>query len=81
MVLRDIHTIFESWAPRELAWERDITGLQVGSMRRNVRKILTALDVTDEVVEEARRKNVDLIISHHPLLFHPVRSVNTDRTG
>ena len=78
MVLRDIHTIFESWAPRELAWERDSTGLQVGSMRRNVRKILTALDVTDEVVEEARRKNVDLIISHHPLLFHPVRSVNTD---
>jgi len=78
MVVRDVHEILESWAPGEIAWERDNIGLQVGSMSRRVRKILVALDVTDEVVREAREKDIDLIISHHPLLFHPVRNVTLD---
>jgi dinuclear metal center YbgI/SA1388 family protein len=82
MIVRDVHEILESWAPKGIAWERDNVGLQVGSMNRRVRKILVALDVTDEVLLEARAKKIDLVISHHPLLFHPVKSVTTeDRVG
>jgi len=78
MILRDVHSIFESWAPHGIAWERDSIGLQVGSMNQRVRRILVALDVTDEVVQEAHRLRADLIISHHPLLFHPAKVVDTD---
>jgi len=82
MIVRDVHEILEAWAPKEIAWERDNVGLQVGSMLRRVQKILVSLDVTDEVVREAREKKIDLIISHHPLLFHPVKSVcGEDRVG
>jgi dinuclear metal center YbgI/SA1388 family protein len=78
MILRDVHSIFENWAPRGIAWERDNVGLQVGSMNQRVQRILVSLDVTDEIVAEARRIRADLIISHHPLLFHPAKVVDTD---
>src|SRR5258706_10164 len=78
MIVRDVHDILESWAPKEIAWDRDNVGLQVGSMKRRVRKIWVALDATDEVLLEARAKKIDLVITHHPLLFHPVRSVTPE---
>lgn len=78
MTIRDIQEIFETWAPRALAWDRDNVGLQVGSMEREVQKILVALDVTPEVIEEARSNEVELIVTHHPLLFRPPRTVTMD---
>jgi len=82
MLVRDVAHILESWAPRPIAWERDNVGLQVGDHRKRVRKILVALDVNPYVVREAKSRNVDLVISHHPLLFHPLRSVaKDDRRG
>src|ERR1041385_2180217 len=82
MTVRDVHDILNAWAPKETAWERDNVGLQVGSMARRVRTILVALDMTDEVLAEARDKKVDLIVTHHPLLFHPAGKVTlADRVG
>ena len=82
MVLLDIQHILDSWTPKDIAWERDNVGLQIGSVHQRVRKILVTLDVTDAVINEARRKNVDVIISHHPLIFHPVKAINSnDRVG
>lgn len=82
MIVRDVERILESWAPKEIAWERDNVGLQVGDHDRRVKKILVTLDISEEVVREAEKKKVDLIISHHPLLFRPPRSItNTDRIG
>jgi|ERR1041384_4582977 dinuclear metal center YbgI/SA1388 family protein len=78
MTVRDVHDILNAWAPKETAWERDNVGLQVGSMARRVRTILVALDMTDEVLAEARDKKVDLIVTHHPLLFHPAGKVTLD---
>ncbi|MBI1803099.1 MAG: Nif3-like dinuclear metal center hexameric protein [Ignavibacteriae bacterium] len=78
MVLRDIHHILESWTPSAIAWERDNVGLQIGSMDQIIRRILVTLDVTDEVLDEARRKRADLLMSHHPLLFHPLTSISAD---
>jgi len=75
MRVRDVQRILETWAPPDLAWERDNTGLQVGDTDAHVRGILVALDVTDDVVKEARRLGATLIVSHHPLLFRPLRSL------
>ena len=82
MVLREIHDILESWAPKAIAWERDNVGLQSGSMDQTIRRILVTVDVTDAVLDEARRKRANLVLSHHPLLFNPLTSIRPDqRTG
>ncbi len=75
MVVREIQNILELWAPRELSWQGDNVGLQIGSPGWQVRKILITLDVTDQVIEEAKKKQVNLIISHHPLIFTPLKSL------
>jgi dinuclear metal center YbgI/SA1388 family protein len=82
MTVRDFHDILMQWAPRELAWERDNPGLQCGSFDQRVTGICVTLDVTDAVIAEARRRNANLIISHHPLLFRPLTSVDeNERAG
>ncbi len=81
MTVGDIQHALEAWAPRELAWERDNVGLLVGSPSRKTRRILVSLDVTDDVLEEARSRRCDFIITHHPLLYHPLRTIGDDRIG
>jgi dinuclear metal center YbgI/SA1388 family protein len=75
--VRDVTTLLERWAPRELAWEKDNVGLQVGDPAARVRRILIGLDPTEGLVREAERRRADLIITHHPLLFTPLRSLDT----
>lgn len=65
----------DAWAPPAIAWERDNVGLQVGDPHARVRGILVSLDVTEEVIAEAGRRGANLIVSHHPLLFRPLRTV------
>jgi dinuclear metal center YbgI/SA1388 family protein len=69
----------EEWAPPPLAWEKDNIGLLVGSASSAVKRILVALDVSTEVVAEAKKKKADLIVAHHPLIFRSLRSL-TDRS-
>lgn len=66
----------EQLAPVEYACEWDNPGLLAGRMDKEVKKVLLALDVTDEVVELAIRENVDLLLTHHPLIFKPLKKVN-----
>jgi len=68
--------IIKDWAPKSIAWEKDNVGLQVGSLRREVKNILLCLDVDEKVVGEANRKNCNLIISHHPLLFRSLKKLD-----
>jgi dinuclear metal center YbgI/SA1388 family protein len=82
MKLTDIEQFFESWAPSWTAWERDNVGLQIGRRSRRVKNVLIALDVTPEIVSEAIQKKVDLVVSHHPLLFRPASSISdSNATG
>ncbi|MBI5020676.1 MAG: Nif3-like dinuclear metal center hexameric protein [Ignavibacteriales bacterium] len=78
MILRNIQKIIENWAPKEIAWERDNIGIQIGSPNSNIDNILVALEITLEVVKEAVRKKADLIITHHPFLYNPLKSINPD---
>jgi len=77
MTIKEIEQIVEAWAPTWTAWERDNVGLQIGDRTRKISKVLVALDVTEQVVLEARSAKVDLIVSHHPLLFRPQSSVTS----
>ncbi|SFP21286.1 dinuclear metal center protein, YbgI/SA1388 family [Salibacterium halotolerans] len=74
---RMIAEIFEGWAPRSLALEKDNVGLMVGTLNKPVHRVLTTLDVSNEVVDEAVEKDIDLIIAHHPLIFKPMASIET----
>ena len=62
-------------APLELQMDFDNAGFQVGHSGTQVRCVLLALDVTDEVVAEAEELDVQLIVTHHPLLFSPLRAL------
>ena len=75
MRVKDIAEALEAWAPPWVAWERDNVGLQVGNGQALGRRILLALDVTEAVVREAVRRRVQLIVSHHPLLFRPPKTI------
>ena len=82
MIVKDVQKIVEGWAPKEIAWERDNPGLQVGSPDSLVRGIYVCLDVTETAIHEAMKRRADLIISHHPLLFRSIRSVDLrEKTG
>jgi len=65
----------EGLFPPALAEEWDNTGLLVGDVNQNVERILVSLDVDEEVIDEAVHQNVHMIISHHPLIFHPVKNL------
>ena len=79
VVCRDIFRLIEELAPLNLAEGWDNPGLQVGDPEKAVVKALLALDVSREAVDEAVEKNAGLIITHHPLLFSPVKSLDLSR--
>src|SRR5580692_7102332 len=62
-------------APLELAAEWDNVGLLLGDPETDVRRVLTCLTVTPEVVAEATDERADLIIAHHPILFNGVKQL------
>lgn len=74
----EIIEIFEKLYPRDLAYNWDNVGLQIGTLNKDVNNILLTLDLTIEVVEEAIENEVALIIVHHPLIFSALKSINTD---
>ena len=77
MLIREITDVIERFAP--LAWQEsyDNAGLIVGRPDDEVRKALLAVDVTDEVMAEAEREGCDLIITHHPIVFHALKRFNS----
>lgn len=75
---KDITSFIEAIAPVHLAEEWDNVGLMLGSYNKEVKKVLVCLDVTSGVVEEAVNLQADLIISHHPLIFKPIKRLNEE---
>jgi dinuclear metal center YbgI/SA1388 family protein len=76
--LSAIESYFETIAPKYLSEDWDNTGLLVGSHEQLVSKVLVCLDVTSETVCEAIEKKIDLIISHHPIIFEGITSIIED---
>lgn len=80
MIVKDILDIMEKIAPSKLIDKWDNCGFQIGDINGSVKAIMLTLDVTEEVVQEAISKNVDLIISHHPILFNPISKITLNDT-
>lgn len=76
--LNKIIQIIEALAPEKLAEDWDNVGLQVGSRQQRINRILLTLDITVDVVDEAVKKKVDLIIAHHPFIFNGLKTLSTD---
>ena len=77
--VRDIFAQMDQWAPFETQMDFDNAGFLVGRGEREVRKILVSLDITEPVADEAADWGADLIVAHHPVIFHPVKRL-TDET-
>lgn len=78
MLIQKIEDIMESIAPSSLAESWDNPGWQIKPSKREIQALLLTIDVTTEVAKEAIDKHVDVIISHHPLFFHEVHSIDLD---
>ncbi len=76
MKVRDIEDIIESLAPLELQESYDNSGLQVGIEQDEVKGVLVCLDITEDIISEARRKGCNLVVSHHPLIFRALKCVS-----
>ncbi|GHT49931.1 hypothetical protein FACS189440_16470 [Bacteroidia bacterium] len=75
MKIAQITGALEEFAPLDLQDDFDNSGIQVGDISQTLTGILVCLDVTEEVLEEAIELDCNLIISHHPLLFKPLRTL------
>ncbi len=78
MLCKDIIRILEAQSPTEYAEEWDNVGLLVGRKNKNVKKIMLAVDATYEVCQAAIESKVDMIITHHPIIFSKMNRVNDD---
>lgn len=73
--LKDIKEYIERIAPPALAKEWDNVGLLISGGQTSVRHILVVLDITPAVAEEAARLGCELIVAHHPVIFHPLKTL------
>lgn len=78
ILVQEIVALLESTAPLTLAESWDNVGLLCGDRQHEVRKVLCALDITEQVVEEAIKRDVQLIVAHHPVIFTSVSRVTAD---
>lgn len=75
MRIKDVIREIELFAPPQLQESYDNAGVQVGDVYQQANGALLCLDITEEVVEEALELGCNLIISHHPLIFKPLKSL------
>ena len=76
ITVRNVFDHLNKLADIKLAEKWDNVGLMLGDFNSEVKNVLVCLDVTTTVVNEAITNNIDLIISHHPLIFKPLKSLN-----
>lgn len=75
--ISELLQVLESFAPAALAEKWDNVGLLVGSPENKVGSILIGLDATNDLVDEALAASADTIITHHPVIFKPLTTINT----
>lgn len=72
----EIYDLINEIAPFSIQESYDNSGLLVGSREFVVKKVLIALDITIDVAKEAVENNVDLIITHHPVIFRAIKNID-----
>lgn len=78
MKIKEAIARIEAEYPKSAAESWDNPGLLVGDAEAEVSSVLVALDAVDEVIDEAVKKKVQLLVTHHPMIFSAVRQINND---
>ncbi|MBE2187135.1 MAG: Nif3-like dinuclear metal center hexameric protein [Rhodothermales bacterium] len=73
VTVRDLIRFLDGWAPPALQQPYDNTGLQVGNPDAEIAGAVVALDLTHAVLDEAKAQGANVVVTHHPLLFKPVK--------
>jgi len=76
ITVKDVYDFLDGIAPFSYADKFDNTGLLIGDINDDVQKIMLTLDITNDVADEALNKDCDLIVSHHPLIFDALKSID-----
>lgn len=80
MTGKEIIKYLEEWAPKGIAWEKDNVGLQIGDPQIKIKNILISLDLTEAVIQSAQKENCNFIITHHPVLFYPLKHLDFSKS-
>ena len=78
MICEEVIKYLDECSPSHFAYEWDNVGLLVGRRDREVKRIMVALDASSEVIERAVQNRVDMIVTHHPLIFKGMKRVTPD---
>jgi dinuclear metal center YbgI/SA1388 family protein len=81
MKIKDIAEQIEKIAPLNLALDWDNVGLLIGDVQKNVKNILLTIDITKDVIAEAKRLKTDLIVSYHPVIWDGLKTVTSEGPG
>lgn len=79
MILKEVIRKIEEKYPTEYAMEWDNVGLLLGRTDKEIQRIYIALDVTEEVILHAKEWHADLLLTHHPLIFSPMKRITTEQ--
>lgn len=77
----EIVQTMETVAPTALQEQWDNSGLLVGFAGGRIRRILTCLEIDRAVLEEAKERGADMIVTHHPLIFHEIKTLHSEEYG
>ena len=78
MRVLEVMEILENLAPKDLALDFDNVGLLVGNKEDTITNVVVALDVTKKVLDYCISHNANFLIVHHPIIFTPIKSINSD---
>lgn len=78
MICQDIIQVLEKLSPKPYALGFDNVGLLVGDSHKEIKKIFVALDADEKTVDEAVSAGVDMLVTHHPMIFNAIKSVNEE---
>lgn len=78
MTIQEIMTYINTRAPFDTAEEWDNVGLLIGSPNREIQHAVVALDATPDAIEVARGVRAQLLITHHPVIFSPLKALESD---
>jgi dinuclear metal center YbgI/SA1388 family protein len=78
MLLADAIQVLDRLFPKGMQQSYDACGLQCGRTSRLLRGVMVGLDVTEELIDEAEQRGCNLLVTHHPLLFHPLRKLGEE---
>ena len=80
MLASDFFARYEAYCPKELAMADDPVGLQIGTLNKDIQKVMVTLDIREQTVQEAIEQNVDVILAKHPVIYRPLDNLTDQDT-